>query len=384
MDQLTSIAFALDPNNIPGFLLDWELTMKCNLDCSYCAPGLYNGHDNSTDHPPLSECLESIDFMYSYVDEYMKYKKPSQRKVFLNVYGGESIFHPDIVEILQNCHSRYQKYKDNWHLTISCTTNGIAGPNLWNQIVPLIHDFTMSYHPENLPKQKEQFTNNLLYLKEQQKRFKCLVIMHNDPKFWDNSESMIEFCKANSIKYLPRALDNEDLKWSYTNEQYNKFKVYWVDQSPKSQQEKYKVQIDTVGTLDQVSSIAEGRACCGGRMMSTNNDLKSSCAYIPHQNFKDWACSVNWFFLYIKQLTRDVYTNKDCKMSTTGRVEPLGNLKDSASILDTLTDQLQNHKMPVIICNKQVCRCGICAPKVKDTSTFTTLMKRYVTENVFL
>ena len=77
MNNIKSIGFALDPTNIPSFLLDWELTKLCNLDCSYCATGLEGGHDNSTAHPPIDECLRSIDFMYEYVDQYMKCKKES-------------------------------------------------------------------------------------------------------------------------------------------------------------------------------------------------------------------------------------------------------------------------------------------------------------------
>jgi molybdenum cofactor biosynthesis enzyme MoaA len=39
MNNVKSIGFALDPINIPSFLLDWELTKLCNLDCSYCGVG---------------------------------------------------------------------------------------------------------------------------------------------------------------------------------------------------------------------------------------------------------------------------------------------------------------------------------------------------------
>ena len=60
MTNIKSIGFALDPNNVPSFLLDWEVTRLCNLDCTYCGEA---GHDNSTKHPPLDECLRTIDFM---------------------------------------------------------------------------------------------------------------------------------------------------------------------------------------------------------------------------------------------------------------------------------------------------------------------------------
>ena len=91
---------AIDPNNRISFLLDWELTMKCNLDCSYCPPGLYAGHDNSTKHPPKEECIRALEFMFEYADQYMQRKPKGLKYVVLNVYGGESLHHPDIVEIL--------------------------------------------------------------------------------------------------------------------------------------------------------------------------------------------------------------------------------------------------------------------------------------------
>ena len=85
--QIKSIGLAVAPNNTPTFLLDWEVTKKCNLDCSYCGVGIDGGHENTIPHPILDDCLKSIDFMYEYVDLYMEHKKPTQKKVILNVYG---------------------------------------------------------------------------------------------------------------------------------------------------------------------------------------------------------------------------------------------------------------------------------------------------------
>ena len=99
MTQFLCLEPAIDPNNRITFLLDWELTMKCNLDCSYCGTGIYGGHDNSTRHPSLDKCLETLDFMFEYADLYMRTKPPGLRYVVLNVYGGESLHHPDIVKI---------------------------------------------------------------------------------------------------------------------------------------------------------------------------------------------------------------------------------------------------------------------------------------------
>jgi pyruvate-formate lyase-activating enzyme len=381
MSDINSIGFALDPTNVPTFLLDWEVTKLCNLDCNYCDAGIDGGHDNTTKHPPLAECLQSIDFMYEYVNQYMQYKKPSQRKVVLNVYGGESLFHPDIVEILEACRSKYKQYQDSWYLTITCTTNAIVGKNLWSKIVPLVDEFTVSYHAESLPKQKQQYLDNILYLKNQNKKFKCVVMMH--PHLFADSESILDFCKEHDIRHVAKPLDNLTDEWQYTQEQFSKLKTFWINQVPTTQKLEYKKNINPVGNNKKVQSISEGRACCGGRKLSINGDLKSSVAFIPAQGFTGWSCSVNWFFLFVQQLTGSVYTNKDCRMSTTGNVEPLGNIKESYKIINLLKDQLGNNKMPVIQCKKQVCLCGYCAPKAEKLDDFMELIKRNVPVDVF-
>lgn len=357
---VNSIAFALDPNNVPSFMVDWEITKLCNLDCGYCPVGMGGGHDNSTKHPPLQDCLDTIDFMYEYIDMYMQHKKPSQRKAIINVYGGESLFHPNIVEILEACREKHTEY--DWYLTITCTTNAIVGKRQWSKIVPLVDEFTVSYHAENLPKQKAQFKNNLTYLKEQNKQFTCMIMMH--PHLWDDCLSIIDFCSANEIRYVRKPLDNNNDKWAYTPEQFGNLSGKPVTFTKK------------------IISIQEGRQCCGGRKLSLNGDLKSSTGFVNQQGFEGWSCSVNWFFLFIRQANGNVYTNKDCQMSTSGIQEPLGNLSDSSQILKTLKSQLANN-MPIIKCKKPICRCGFCAPKAQSETDFLAIIKRNVPLDIF-
>lgn len=380
MTNIKSIGFALDPNNVPSFLLDWEVTRLCNLDCTYCGEA---GHDNSTKHPPLDECLRTIDFMYEYVDQYMKYKKESQRKVVLNVYGGESLFHPDIVTILEAVRTKYEQYKDKWYLTVTCTTNGVVGQNQWARVVPLIDEFTVSYHAENLPKQKQQFMDNVLYLKEQNKRFKCVVMMHNREDLFADAETIAEFCKLHEMRYVNKPLDNLEPEWSYTQDQFSKLKTFWISKVPTTQKLEYKEKIDLVGNNDTVHSISEGRPCCGGRKLSLNGDLKSNVSFVPRQGFMGWSCSVNWFFLFVRQENGAVYTNKDCQMSTSGKHEPLGNLSNADEIIQTLKTQLDTGTMPVIECKKKTCVCGFCAPKAESKKDFMELIKRNVPIDVF-
>lgn len=381
--DVNSITFAIDPANVPSFLLDWELTKLCNLDCSYCGTGIDGGHDNSTQHPPLDDCLKTIDFMYEYVDQYMRYIRSNHRKVVLNVYGGESLFHPDIVEILEQCRSKYSAYQDKWQLTITCTTNGIVGPRQWGRIVPLIDEFTVSYHSENNLKQKEQYKNNVLHLKEQSKRFKCIIMMHNNTDMFDDGMAMVEFCKEHSLQFIMKPLDNQWADCTYDRNQFSAFKTFWIQQVPKSQQVEYKKTLDSAVT-DGVTSISQGRPCCGGRKLSLNGNIKNSVSFVPRQGFENWSCSVNWFFLFVRQLDGAVYTNKDCKTSTTGKIEPLGYLNNTDQIISILKQQLDAKTMPIIKCVKNVCICGFCAPKAESEKDFLELIKRNVPVDVFV
>jgi len=366
MNDVKSIAFALDPVNTPSFLLDWELTKLCNLDCTYCSTGIEGGHDNATQHPPVADCLQTIDFMYEYVDLYMQHKKPSQRKVVLNVYGGESLFHPGIIEILEACKNKYAQYQSKWHLTVTCTTNAVIGQNLLERILPLIDEFTVTFHAESLEKQRDQALANLKTIKERNVRVKCVILMHNNPVLWDRCLDAIAFCKTHNVKHIVKPLDNTGDQWAYSAEQ---LRILRPNEHP-------------IQFVKPAVAIEQGRQCCGGRLLSTNGKLNSRETFVPRQGFKNWSCSVNWFFLFVRQLDGAIYTNKDCMTSTTGRVEPLGQLDNTMDILNTLRQQL-NGNMPVIKCVKTTCRCGFCAPKAKSEVEFLELIKRNVPIDIF-
>jgi len=365
---------AIDPNNRITFLLDWELTMKCNLDCSYCYTDLYyGGHNNSIPHPDCNECIQTIDFMFAYVDQYMMYKPNGIKYVVLNVYGGEALAHPNIVEILEAVHEKYQAYKDRWHLTVTTTTNAILSGKTLNKILPLIDEFTVSYHTENTNKQKQTFKDNLLAIQKNGTRLKCVVLMHEDPDKFQDAQLMIDWLKLNHIKTLPRQLDSD----YYMRSNYNTHQVQWFN---KLNQDRSNIKIESIDlpdTNETVNLSETGRACCGGRQMCEDLDYKSKKGFILDNRFTDWYCSVNWFFLYVKQVTREVFSNKDCKMNFNGGVGPIGHLDNTTQVLQELEQQLSNKSLPIIQCKKPKCHCGLCAPKAKTLDKYHAIIKKY-------
>ncbi len=378
MSKVISIEPAIDPTARPTFLLDWELTLKCNLDCSYCpSEGPWRSHDNKSQHPPLEECLKTIDFMYQYVDMYMAKKPRWSRAVVLNIYGGESLFHPNIVEILEQVKERHRPYKDSWPLTVTCTTNAVVGTTQMSRIADLIDEFTVSYHCENLPKQKQLVLDNLLLLKEKNKRLKCIVLMHGNHSYWPELEEVISFCQEHDIKHLPRQLYG-DVNSNYNEQQIIWFKNLWQQRSPQKSKSQQSEMLDGKVTESQLSKV--GRACCGGRLMCTNANLKQPIFYIPDNHFEGWSCSVNWFFLAIRQSTREIFVNKDCRMNFDGTMSPFGMLTNSDQVLLDTKQRLEEG-IPFMTCARERCYCGLCSPKAETPDQLLEIMKKHVVAN---
>ena len=371
MPEFESLEPAIDPNNRISFLLDWEVTMKCNLDCSYCGS---NGHDNSTRHPPLTECLRSIDFMYRYADLYMQRKPKGIRHVILNVYGGESLHHPDIEQILAECHRRYKPYQSRWHLTITTTTNAIISEKKLLKILPYIDEFTCSYHTEATEKQKQQFKDNLLTIQSYKKRLKCIVLLHSDQAMFDDCQSMMNLLSQKSIRFLPKQLDHSKAEKKFN---YNSQQVKWFDNFYYKEKSKARTSKVVLNRVDDMFDLADsGRACCGGRNLYKDSNRKELDFFVENK-FPDWFCSVNEFFLFVKQLTGEIFVNKDCKMNFDGSVSPIGKLNNYESLLSWTEQNLENNTMPTMQCKKSRCLCGLCAPKARDLTTFNSIMKKY-------
>lgn len=367
--NFNSLEPVIDPNARMTFLLDWELTLKCNLDCSYCTVGLYGGHDNSTKHPNIKECLPTIDFMYKYVDLYMENRIKGLKHVVLNVYGGESLYHKDIVPILEAAKNKYAPYIDRWKLIISTTTNLTISETKLKKLIPLIDEWTCSFHTESSDKQKERFFKNLLTLKSYNKSIKVIVLMHGSEDKFEEAKNTIQWCQDNNIKYLPRQLDQINKK----NSEYGKKQILWFE---KFYNRKLDVELENE---EKITLTNTGRSCCGGRLFCKDSNHKEKSRFTEN-SFKGWHCSVNHFFLSVKQVTREVFNNKDCKTNLSNEIGSLGSLDDPKKILDNAKDFIQRKSEAFTICQKSRCFCGLCAPKAVNVNNYKEIFKKYLNE----
>ena len=236
------------------------------------------------------------------------------------------------------------------------------------KIIPLIDEFTVSYHTENTPKQKQQFCDNLLRIQQANRRLKCIVLVHPEPENFQDVNQMIDWLKENNIRHLPRQLDHgtRDIQFNYRSQQVKWFKKLYQEKS-HNVEVKFKEVIDNDGRADLAET---GRACCGGRQLCSDQNYKQRNFFV-NNTFTDWYCSVDKFFLYIKQVDNEVYVNKDCGINYQNQNGPIGSLKNTQLLLE------QIGKTPIIKCINKRCFCGLCAPKAVDLDTYNSIMKKY-------
>lgn len=355
--QLHTIEPAYLPNQRMCLQLDWLLTLKCNYDCSYC--GL-EGHDNRTKHPSSERCLQMLKYLYMYSDVVNKYKKVKSRQVVLNIYGGEAIYHPDIENILKRSTELYQPYKNRWQLKKRLTTNATSNTKSWKNICSHIDGCTISYHSEGPEKLKRNVKENILYCKREQMDYDVQILLNSDKKYWQDIMDFYQWCKNNSVKYHLKILDGP--LSVYNKDQLTFIKKYFNTDIREGQR-----------------SRESGRACCGGKKLCFNKDLRNGSKFAPQPNsdYRGWHCSVNIFFLMANGVTGQFFSNKDCKVRDDGSQGPLANLDTMSNFIKEFDGKLNNGYSGVR-CVQSSCACGICAPKSKELSNLKVILKHYL------
>lgn len=337
---------AYHPKDKMCFLLDWLVTLKCNYDCAYCNIGP-DGHDNSTSHPDFDRCMRMLDQMYAYVDVMMKDKKPAFRDVIMNIYGGESVYHPRILDIVAETTERYRPYADRWRLRRRMTTNGTANVDLWKRVCEHVDGFTMSYHSTGPDKLKQVFKTNLLYLMEIKKEHDVVAMMYPDDRHWQDCIDFMRWSKDNGVAVRAKMLDG--LLGVYSERQLGDLAEFIAEDELRGW--------DTTKRIDK-----QTRGCCGGRKMCLNGDRKDPQFLVPRgkDGFHGWHCSANQFFLHGNNVSGTYYTNKDCNVIAGGKVGHIATL----DTMDQHIDQLKEiGRPPTLVCAQRHCHCGTCAPK---------------------
>lgn len=351
---------AINLRNPEPMMVTWEMLRRCNLDCTYCES---TRHDNSSKMPEFEELKQTFDFIREYVKLYNS-KRTDKLHTSMDFTGGEPTANPAFWPLLD-----YIKQFDGFHLAL--TTNGTWGPTFTERIAEHFSYVTISWHAEAEEHLKTRTVTNILALKEKGLRVQANVMLHCD--HFEEATALCNMLKEKGVMVNPVPVGdgvtvrkgwfqdadgtNRRTSHEYTTEQQDWFFKFMGRERPASNSQE--------GTN-------VGRACCGGRCTIGKVDGEWQDVKLVDNWFKDWYCTVNWYFLHIEQQNGNVYHHQTCQATHEGR-GPIGNLKDTTSILHKTYALLNQETVAPIVCPNLRCGCGMCVPKAKEFEDFKIL-----------
>ena len=353
--------FAIKPINPEPFVITWDLGRRCNYDCSYCPP---HRHDNFSPHFSLEELKSTAEFLFEYIDLISTYRK--SKEFCISFTGGEPTVNPNFIKFSLYLIEKYQeKYKDKFSLFLDLTTNGSISKKIVNFVIENFNHVTVSYHPEANDILKKQVIDNIRFFNFSKIKIKVNVMFHVD-----YFSECIELCQTfdlENIKYVPRIIGET------TNSKYSH-----IDRYTKSQKEWF----ENYWGLKMNQNI---RPCCGNRTMGlcgSNGTVESKV--VNSREFKDWYCSVNWYFLHIDQQLDAVYTHQTCQATFNKIRGPIGKISKWEDIISDLKYKIDSKNVPIIVCPNKICGCGLCTPKSKTIDILQNSMESVLNDTSIL
>ena len=122
----------------------WDISRRCNYDCSYCWPSV---HNNTDEHFSKEVAFETSDRIIEWA---------KGNEVRFNFGGGEPTLVPYFIEWM-----KYLKEKNQWTMV---TTNGSMSNGFWKKCVKYLNSINMSAHFDSMasfPNRKERFLRNI-------------------------------------------------------------------------------------------------------------------------------------------------------------------------------------------------------------------------------
>ena len=380
----------LDGDNLT---VTWDVGRRCNYDCTYCPP---HRHDNFSPHANLETLKKTGRFIFDYANLMMPYKK--NKGININFTGGEPTNNPNFLEFGEWLQQTWREnYKDDYRLNLTITSNGAFGKKMADSVCENYGFMTISYHAEAHASLKKQVISNIYYLTEKGFPIKINVMFHAE--YWDECKDLCMQFERDGIGYVPRMIgEHEDSKNSYahkyTEEQLQWMKDYWADKNAALNKDKTteeaEAEVGHEAGAVQVEKTEEkkfarqlGRPCCGSRTMETcgSDGCWSKSTFLEFAKFRNWQCSVNWFFLHIEQQTDTIWHHQTCQARFDGTRGPIGSISECDKIIEEFRTNIENKTMPIITCPLgpgKHCGCGMCTPKSVERDALMQIMPQHI------
>ena len=361
------------------FQVTWDLGRRCNYDCSYCP---VHRHDNFSKHATLDELKNNVDFLFEYIDVYMEYRQTKIASVGFT--GGEPTVNPNFIPFAKYLREQYnKKYEDKWEADFALTSNGAFSEKMGQAVMENFGHATISYHSESDAKLKQQVKDRILQLHYQGPLHNCTVSVNVmfHAEYFDECKELCEFLLQHEVDFVPRVIGEEPGSMPSFAHKYNEEQLAWMKNYWKQKNDALYASSavgDVVKNAKKLGSSI-GRPCCGSRdMMLHNGTEKRKSTFVEFREFKGWKCSVNWFFLHLEQQTDQVFHHQTCQAKFNGTRGAIGKISEGHLLVEDLRKQMQAGTLPTIVCPKQTCGCGLCAPKSMDQSKLLAVLDNHI------
>ena len=361
------------------FQVTWDLGRRCNYDCSYCP---VHRHDNFSKHATLDDLKNNVDFLFEYIDVYMEHRQTKIASVGFT--GGEPTVNPNFIPFAKYLREQYnEKYADKWEADFALTSNGAFSEKMGQAVMENFGHATISYHSETDQKLKQQVKDRILQLHYQGSLYQFTVSVNVmfHAEYFDECKELCQFLLQHGVDFVPRVIGEEPGSMPSFAHKYNEEQLAWMKNYWKQKNDALYASSavgDVVKNAKKLGSSI-GRPCCGSRdMMLHNGTEKRKSTFVEFREFKGWKCSVNWFFLHLEQQTDQVFHHQTCQAKFNGTRGAIGKISEGHLLVEDLRKQMQTGTLPTIVCPKQTCGCGLCAPKSMDQNKLLAVLDNHI------
>lgn len=372
------------------FQVTWDIGRRCNYDCSYCPA---HRHDNFSPHSSLESLMNNVNFLLEYIDIYMD--KRNVKEASITFTGGEPTVNPHFIPFVEYLKGQYnEKYKHKWACNFSLTSNGAMSEKIADAIIKHLGYITISYHAEASEILKKNVIDRVrqFHKAKQNQNFGMGLNVMFHAEYFEECVDLCSKLQQEGIDFVPRVIGEEvDSKptfaHKYTPQQLRWMKLYWKNDKlrntelykpiHKITEESYTLYYSKEQDSTQPKALGMniGRPCCGSREMKFYSEKEEKISrFTEIREFKDWYCSVNWFFLHLEQQTDSLFHHQTCQARFDRTRGSIGRLSNGKQILKELRQMFNENTLPVIQCTKQTCGCGLCAPKSTNLKKFKEIL----------
>ena len=162
--------------NQDTFWIHWNLSKRCNYNCSYCSDAL---HDMTSPH-------HSLEYLISVANKIKK--NIPDKKIRIWFTGGEPTANPNFLEFC-----KYLKENEVTHIGLN--SNGSRNVKYHTELIKYVNKIQLSSHFEFMDIDK--FLENLESLPKKNVSLNLMA----EPEHWDKVKRLVGFCEQRGINY---------------------------------------------------------------------------------------------------------------------------------------------------------------------------------------